>query len=118
RMIEGGGAVAERLMIDALYYVGRAQGGPARVAEIKRLYGLDALIPADFERASLTAVDADALRQLKEALGQAKLLWGQIVAGANETAKFQQEIGLARTSASKLSARAIGTTIEVIGKAT
>ena len=118
RMIEGGGAVAERLMIDALYYVGRAHGGPARVAEIKRLYGLDALIPPDFERASLTAVDADALRTLKEALAQAKLLWGQIVAGASETAKFDQEIALARASAAKLSARAIGTTIEVIGKAT
>ena len=50
RMIEGGGAVAERLMIDALYYVGRAHGDPPRVGEIKRLFGLDALIPADFER--------------------------------------------------------------------
>jgi chemosensory pili system protein ChpA (sensor histidine kinase/response regulator) len=118
RMIEGGGAVAERLMIDALYYVGRAQGGPARVAEIKRLYGLDALIPADFERASLTAVDADALRSIKEALASAKQLWGQIVAGSPETAKFEQEITLARTSASRLSARAVGTTVEIVGKVT
>src|SRR5512134_3755503 len=118
RMIEGGGAVAERLMIDALYYVGRAQGGPARVAEIKRLYGLDALIPTDFERASLTAVDADALRSIKEALASAKQLWGQIVAGSPETAKFEQEITLARTSASRLSARAVGTTVEVVGKVT
>ncbi len=118
RMIEGGGAVAERLMVDALYYVGRAQGGPPRVAEIRRLYGLDALIPADFERASLTAVDADALRSLKEALAAAKQLWGQIVAGANETAKFAQEIALARESASRLSARAIGTTVEIVGKVT
>jgi len=118
RMIEGGGAVAERLMIDALYYVGRAQGGTARVAEIKRLYGLDALIPADFERASLTAVDSDALRTLKEALAQAKQLWGQIVAGAAEGAKFDQEVALARDSAAKLAARAIGATVDAIGKAT
>jgi len=118
RMIEGGGAVAERLMIDALYYVGRAQGGPTRIAEIKRLYGLDALIPADFERASLTAVDADALRALKEALSQAKQLWGQIVAGAGEPAKFDQEIALARTSSAKLSARALGVTFETIGRVT
>ena len=118
RMIEGGGAVAERLMIDALYYVGRAQGGTPRVAEIKRLYGLDALIPADFERASLTAVDSDALRSLKEALAQAKQLWGQIVAGAGEAPKFDQEIALARDSATKLAARAIGATVEAIGKVT
>lgn len=118
RMIEGGGAVAERLMIDALYYVGRAQGGPPRVAEVKRLYGLDALIPADFERASLTAVDADALRSLKEALAAAKNLWGSIVAGANEGAKFEQEMTLARESAAKLSARAIAATVETIGRVT
>ena len=118
RMIEGGGAVAERLMIDALYYVGRAQGRTTRVAEIKRLYGLDALIPADFERASLTALDSDALRSLKEALAQAKQLWGQIVAGAAESAKFDQEIALARESATKLAARAIGATVEAIGKVT
>ncbi len=118
RMIEGGGAVAERLMVDSLYYVGRAHGGTTRVAEIKRLYGLDALIPADFERASLTALDSDALRSLKEALAQAKQLWGQIVAGAGESAKFDQEITLARESASKLAARAIGATVEAIGKVT
>jgi chemosensory pili system protein ChpA (sensor histidine kinase/response regulator) len=118
RMIEGGGAVAERLMIDALYYVGRAQGGPSRIGEIRRLYGLDALIPADFERASLTAVDADALRNLKEALAQAKQLWSHIVAGAGEPGKFDQEVTLARDSASKLSARALVATFEVIGRVT
>ena len=69
RMIDGAGAVAERLMIDTLYYVGRTEGALPRVAEVKRLYGLDALIPGDFEDATLTAVDTDALRTLKEALG-------------------------------------------------
>ena len=118
RMIEGGGAVAERLMIDALFYVGRADGGVPRVVEVKRLYGLDALIPPDFESATLTALDADALRNLKEALSQAKQLWGQIVAGAPETAKFEQEITLARNSANKLRARPLVAAIESIGRAT
>ncbi len=118
RLIEGGGAVAERLMIDALFYVGRADSSTPRVAEIKRLYGLEALIPDDFERASLTALDADALRSLKEALAQAKQLWGQIVAGAPDASKFQQEISLARGSAAKLAARALVATIDAIGKAT
>ncbi|MCK7501996.1 MAG: hypothetical protein MZW92_77675 [Comamonadaceae bacterium] len=31
--------MAERLMIDALYYVGRADERVPRVAEVKRLYG-------------------------------------------------------------------------------
>jgi chemosensory pili system protein ChpA (sensor histidine kinase/response regulator) len=118
RMIEGGGAVAERLMVDTLYYVGRAEGALPRVGEVKRLYGLDALIPADFERASLTALDADALRALKEALVQAKQLWGQIVAGAAETSKFEHEIALARETSHKLHARPLVATIEAITRVT
>ncbi len=118
RMIEGGGAVAERLMVDTLYYVGRAEGSLPRVAEVKRLYGLDALIPADFERASLTALDADALRALKEALVQAKQLWGQIVAGAPDTSKFEHEIALARETSHKLHARPLVATIEAITRVT
>jgi hypothetical protein len=101
-------------MVDTLYYVGRADTAVPRVGEVKRLYGLDALIPADFERATLTAVDSDALRSLKEALVQAKQLWGQIVAGAAETAKFQQEISLARETAARLHARPLIATIDAI----
>jgi chemosensory pili system protein ChpA (sensor histidine kinase/response regulator) len=83
RLIEGGGAVAERLMIDALYYVGRAEEKVPRVIEVRRLYGLEALLPPDFERATLTAVDGDTLRELKESIGRAKNLWAQIVNGIN-----------------------------------
>ncbi|MGB3426608.1 MAG: Hpt domain-containing protein, partial [Burkholderiaceae bacterium] len=118
RMIDGGGAVAERLMIDTLYYVGRADGGVPRVGEVKRLYGLEALIPLDFESATLTAMDADAMRTLKEALGQAKQVWSHVVAGAPENAKFDQEISLARTSASKLRGNALVATLDAIGRAT
>ena len=118
RMIEGGGAVAERLMVDTLYYVGRAEGNLPRVAEVKRLYGLDALIPADFERASLTALDADALRALKEALVQAKQLWGQIVAGAPDASRFEHEIALARETSHKLHARPLVATIEAVSRVT
>jgi chemosensory pili system protein ChpA (sensor histidine kinase/response regulator) len=118
RMIDGAGAVAERLMIDTLYYVGRAEGALPRVAEVKRLYGLDALIPGDFEDATLTAVDTDALRTLKEALAQAKQVWGHVVAGAAEPAQFDQEVELARVSAGKLRADPLVATLEAIGRAT
>ena len=90
------------------------EGSLPRVVEVKRLYGLDALIPADFERATLTALDADALRALKEALVQAKQLWGQIVAGAPDTSKFEHEIALARETSHKLHARPLVATIEAI----
>jgi chemosensory pili system protein ChpA (sensor histidine kinase/response regulator) len=107
RLIDGGGAVAERLMVDTLYYVGRAEGNLPRVSEAKRLFGLDALIPPDFERATLTAVDAEALRGLKEALSQAKTHWSHIVGGAAELPRFVAEVRQARAAAQRVEAQAL-----------
>ncbi|MFN9970762.1 MAG: hypothetical protein ACK58T_12790, partial [Phycisphaerae bacterium] len=79
---DGGGAVAERLMTDVLYYVGRGSSEVPRVAEVKRLYELETLIAPDFERPTLTAIDADALHQLKSGVAHAKQHWEEIVGGA------------------------------------
>ena len=117
RLIDGGGTVAERLMTDALYYVGRAGDTVPRVSEVKRLYGLAAMIPPDFERADLTAVDADALRSLKERLTHAKNLWGQAVSGTlADPAKFAAELSGAAAAATRLNAEAIVSVIDTIGK--
>ncbi|MCU0951978.1 MAG: Hpt domain-containing protein [Burkholderiaceae bacterium] len=119
RLIEGGSAVAERLMTDTLYYVGRAGDSVPRVAEVKRLYGLEALIPADFERATLTAVDADALRGLKDALTGAKAVWGQLVSGNGaDAAKFTHEIAMAQTAAQRLEAAPVAQVLGAIAQAT
>ena len=119
RMIDGAGAVAERLMIDTLYYVGRADGALPRVAEVKRLYGLDALIPGDFEDATLTAVDTDALRTLKEALAQAKQAVGPGRGRRRGRRRSStRKIELARVSAGKLRADPLVATLEAIGRAT
>lgn len=118
RLIEGGGAVAERLMIDVLFYVGRSGDATARVAEVKRLYGLEALIAPDFERPSLTTVDADALRGLKDALAHAKTHWAHIVGGAPKLPRFAQELARCIAGARRLEADAVGTVLTNIGVAT
>ena len=119
RLVEGGQVVAERLMVDALYYVGRSDEKVARVAEIKRLYGLDALIPADFERATLTAVDADALGALREALAQAKVLWGQLVTSTSPNpVRYRQEIENARTASARLQANPLAEVLAQVGRVT
>ncbi|MCX8005905.1 MAG: Hpt domain-containing protein, partial [Burkholderiaceae bacterium] len=101
----------------ALYYVGRAEDGLPRVAEIKRLYGLTALIPPDFERASLTTIDAEAMRALKEALAQAKTLWGAVAGGAEGT-KFDAEIRQAHAAALRLEAAAIAQVLQTVAGVT
>ena len=119
RLIEGGSAVAERLMTDTLYYVGRAGDSVPRVVEVKRLYGLEALIPPDFERATLTAIDADALRGLRDALTGAKTLWGQLVGGnAADAAKFTHEIAMAQTAAQRIDAAPLARVLAAVADAT
>jgi len=119
RLIEGGSAVAERLMTDALYYVGRAGNEVPRVAEVKRLYGLEALIPPDFERATLTAIDADALRGLRDALTGAKAIWSQLVGGSSADAeRFTHEIAMAQTAAQRLEAAPLARVLRAIGDTT
>ncbi len=113
RQIEGGPAVAERLMIDALYHVGRADDRVERVGQVKQLYGLETLLPADFEKPSLNALDADAAAALSEALNQCKLLWGQVVASTPPDAtRFRAEAARAQASAQQLGAAA---TARVLG---
>lgn len=118
RLIEGGSAVAERLMTDTLYYVSRASSTVPRVAQIKQLYGLDALIPPDFEVASLTIVNAEALRSLRDALTGAKSVWGQLVSGNRvEAARFGHEIERAREAANRLDAGALADVLYAIASA-
>jgi len=118
RLIDGGNSVAERLMVDTLYYVGRANPAIQRIAEIKQLYGLDELIPEDFERPTLTTMDADALRVLKERAVAAKSVWGQIVAATlSDIEKFTSELSAAAQAATRLEAQTLTFVLDAIQKA-
>lgn len=118
RLIDGGNSVAERLMVDVLYYVGRCSDTLPRVAEVRQLYGLTALIPPDFEQATLTMVDAEALRLLKERLAQAKVVWSQMVAGTqSDAAKLQGELAQANAAATRLSAGPMASVLEAVDRA-
>jgi chemosensory pili system protein ChpA (sensor histidine kinase/response regulator) len=101
RLIEGGGAVAERLLVDALYYTGRADPRVARVAEVRRLYDLDALLPTDYERSKLVLLDADQVRTLRQSLAEAKAAWSDAAAGG-DVGPFIRHSATARQSAAAL----------------
>ena len=119
RQIEGGPAVAERLMIDALYHVGMADERIERVAQVKQLFGLGSLLPADFERPMLNAMDSATISALREALGQSKLLWGQVVASnPPDPARFRAEIARAQGGATQLGAAPAARVLGCIAEAT
>lgn len=117
RMIEGSGAVAERLMVDTLYFVGRADPELPRVAEVRELYALDTLIPEDFEAPCLTPRDARAIDQLAEAVGTAKSAWAGVAEGAGEVSAFHHELRIATAAASRVDAPAVAGLIAAIDAA-
>jgi len=118
RQIQGGSAVAERLLIDALYHVARADSRIERVAQVQELYGLGSLLPPDFEQATLTSSEGADIAALKEALNQCKLLWGQAVASnPPDMARFAAEVARAQTSAQRLGDPAPGRVLGSIGAA-
>jgi len=115
RLIDGGAAVAERLLVDALYYIGRADASVARVAEARQLYDLDALLPADYERSKLVLLDADQVRVLRESLAEAKSAWNEAAVSGN-TAAFVQHIEAARRAAALLELAPLELLLAEIGK--
>ncbi|MEG0820090.1 MAG: Hpt domain-containing protein [Burkholderiaceae bacterium] len=117
RMIEGSGAVAERLMVDTLFFVGRADPALPRVAEVRSLYALDSLIPPDFETPTLTPRDARATEQLAEAIATAKSAWSALVEGVGTVAAFQHEMKLAASAAARLDAAPVAEVIAAVNAA-
>jgi chemosensory pili system protein ChpA (sensor histidine kinase/response regulator) len=115
RLIEGRSAVAERLLVDALYYIGRADPNVVRVAEVRRLYDLDALLPADYERSKLVPVDADQVRVLRHALTEAKSFWSETAAGS-DMATFIEAIEQARSASAALELEPIEQLLAEIGR--
>ena len=86
RQLQGSFAIADRLMTDAIFHAARADRRVARVREIRALFDLDTLVPDDFERATLTTIDTEALQELKGAIGQCKARWGQTGPGQTDNA--------------------------------
>jgi len=115
RLIEGRRGVAERLLVDALYYIGRADPNVTRVAEVRQLYDLDSLLPADYERTKLVPVDADQVRVLRHSLTEAKSFWSEAAAGS-DMSTFIEGIEQARSASAALELGPIEQLLGEIGR--
>lgn len=115
RLIEGGTEVAERLLVDALYYTSRADARVSRIAEVRNLFDLGALLPADYERSNLVLLDADRIRALKQRLAEAKSAWNEAAAGA-DPAPFFRHLAAARDGAAALELSSFDALLNEVGQ--
>ena len=93
RFAEGTVSVAERLLRDLLYYVAISPVVNPLVAEIKRTFALDELVPESSMATDLTPLKP-LLLSLREAVQQAKDSWNKFCAGAAVgLPQFDDQIG-------------------------
>ena len=105
RLGEGSSNISERLLRDALFFVARVELPSPRLKQIRDAYGLEGLVPADYQEKRYAAVDAEALADARTKLGNAKQLWNRIVAGDMTVADgFEREMAALSQASDKLTA--------------
>lgn len=101
RLSQGSSSIAERLLRDALFFIAQAKEPSPRAQQIRSVYQLDGMVPADYDKKRYGQVNVDALFAAKERLSQAKNIWNRIAGGDYSVAEsFEHEMrGLAEAGA-------------------
>ncbi|GJJ01196.1 hypothetical protein RugamoR64_17340 [Duganella rhizosphaerae] len=83
RLSQGTAAQPDTMLRDALFFI--AAAGPASASEtvqrLRRVFALDGLVPADYERRRYGQIDLEALERAKAGMAKAKANWDRL-AGA------------------------------------
>ena len=81
KTIDESAPVADRLFKDTLFALASVPGGSAGVQQVRQVYGLAGMVPADYESPRYGRNDQRTLRDAREALVQAKIAWDKVVRG-------------------------------------
>jgi chemosensory pili system protein ChpA (sensor histidine kinase/response regulator) len=103
RLSQGSPSIAERLLRDALFFIARAADPSPRAKQIRQVYQLDGLVPADYDTKRYGQIDLDALAAAKERLSQAKNIWNRIAGGdASFAESFEHEMHMLADAGTRL----------------
>ncbi|GJI96299.1 hypothetical protein RugamoR57_30170 [Duganella caerulea] len=84
RLSQGTAAQPDAMLRDALFFIAAVPPSPSSsetVLELRRVFALDGLVPADYERRRYGQIDLDALERAKAGMARAKASWDRL-AGA------------------------------------
>ncbi|WP_240162244.1 Hpt domain-containing protein [Glaciimonas sp. PAMC28666] len=105
RVSQGSSSISERLLRDALFFIAAIQNPSVQNAQIRSIYRLDGIVPADFRSHRYGQVDSTALHAAKDHLMRAKNMWDRLAAGDSApTQEFEHEMLGLSTAGSKLNA--------------
>ena len=81
KLVEGSGAVTERLLADMLFFLAIALPVTQRVRDAQARFRLADAVPVDFETQRYGRFDPQALKAARDALSNAKTSWSAVAAG-------------------------------------
>ncbi|MYM87951.1 response regulator [Rugamonas sp. FT82W] len=95
RLSQGASAQPDAMLRDALFFIAAVPASASEtVLELRRVFALDGLVPADYERRRYGQIDLDALERAKAGMARAKASWDRL-AGAEIDPALDAEFGSA-----------------------
>ncbi len=101
KMVLEGAPQSDRLLIDALFLVARADQSEPAVAAIQTAYQLSGTVPANFDELIYGVIDPALVESAVQAIAKARGVWEQLAKGQIDDAKVYTES--VNTTASALS---------------
>jgi len=79
RLSQGQAALPDAMLRDALFFIAAApDSASAAVRQLRAAYGLDGLVPADYETRRYGQIDTEALERAMAGMAQAKASWDRL----------------------------------------
>ena len=119
RLSQGQGSLPEAMLRDALFFIAAAASPSPDAQALRRAYRLDGTVPADYDTRRYGRIDADALKQAKDALAQTKTGWDRLASeiDVNLEASFNQALATLAGASEKLGAPALAQLLRELGRA-
>ena len=109
RLSQGQAELPEGMLRDALFFIAAAPEPSDTARALRRAFRLDGVVPADYDKKRYGRINAEALKEAKEALAHAQQAWDRLsneIDPALET-QFQQQLEALGTACAKLGAPAL-----------
>jgi chemosensory pili system protein ChpA (sensor histidine kinase/response regulator) len=118
KMLSEGLPASERILVDVLFLLARANNDEPSVAAVRKAFALDGAVPEDFDQLIYGVIDADVLTAAKEHTGQARQTWEQVASGArDEVPTFMAAVNGMGTALKKLPSTGLIAIAQAFGQA-
>ncbi|HEY0491708.1 MAG TPA: Hpt domain-containing protein [Telluria sp.] len=118
RLSQGQGGLPEGMLRDALFLIAAAPERFAGAMALRRAYRLDGMVPSDYNVRRYGRIDAQALKEAREALAQAKASWDRVAAGTDPAAEagFENALEVLEDASGRLGAAALAQLLRELGR--